>query len=91
MTANNSKGLIAWEHMNAATQLMHSAYGMIWGALWESNNFSDPIGVSDRMNKLINDVGELIDDMEHGTTELFRNSLDEFHDSLDDEKPATTE
>lgn len=84
MTANNSKGLIAWGHMNTATELMHQACGMIWGALWASDNINDPIGVSDRLNELMVDAKELTDDMQHGTRKLF-------HDSLDDEKPATAE
>lgn len=84
MTETSSKKLIAYGRMNTATQLMNSAYGMIWCALWASDNINDPIGVSDRLGKLLDDVGDLTAEMEHGTTELFRNFLD-------DEKPTTAE
>lgn len=84
MTANNSKGLIAWGHMHTASELMHSACEMIWDARWESDNINDPIGVSDRLNKLLVDAKELTTDMQRGTRKLF-------HNSLDDEKPTTTE
>lgn len=84
MTEGGSKKLIAWGHMNAATELMNIAYEMIWGAIWASDNTNDPIGVRDRLHKLIVDVKELTDDMDRGTSKLFQNLLD-------DEKPATTE
>lgn len=84
MTNSNSEKLIAWGHMNTATELMHQACGMIWGALWASDNINDPIRVSDRLNELMVDAKELTDDMQSGTRKLF-------HDSLDDEKLTTTE
>ena len=84
MTDDDSEKLIAWARMNAATELMNIAYEMIWGALWASDNTNDPIGVNDHLHKLIVDVGDLTDDMQHGTSKLFR-------DLLDDEKPTTAE
>lgn len=84
MTVNNRKDLIVWGHMHAATSLMNSAWELISDALFESENNGDPLRVSDRLRKLMNEAKKLTADMQHDTRKLF-------HDSLDDEKPATSE
>lgn len=77
MTKDDREKLIAWGHMHTASELMHSACEMIWDARWESDNINDPIGVSDRLNKLLVDAKELTTYMQRGTSKLFRNSLDD--------------
>lgn len=84
MTDDDSEILTAWGHMHAATQMMHSAWGMIFDAFCESNNSGDPLGFDDRLRKLMNEFKELTADMQCETSKLFRNSLD-------DEKPTTSE
>lgn len=84
MTEDESEKLIAWGHMNAATSLMRSAWGMIFEAFRQSRNSGDPLGFDDRLKKLMNDAKELTADMQCDTSKLFRNSLN-------NEKPATTE
>lgn len=84
MTEDESEKLIAWGHMQAATSLMRSAWGVIFEAYCESNNSGDPLGLDDRLKKLMNEAKELTADMQCETNKLFRNSLD-------DEKPTTTE
>lgn len=84
MTEDDSEKLTAWCHMYAATSLMNSAWELISKAFWKSYSSGDPIGVSDRMRKLMNDAEELTDDMQLGTEQFFQNLLS-------DEKPTTSE
>ncbi|NYI25801.1 hypothetical protein [Aeriscardovia aeriphila] len=84
MAETNSKKIIAWGHIYAATSLMNSAWEMISKAFWKSYSCGDPIGVSDRLRKLMNDAEELGIEMQLDTEQLFRNSLD-------DEQPTTAE
>lgn len=84
MTANNSKELTAWARMKTATQCMHGAWEMISDAFWESYNSGDPIGVSDRLEKLMYEAKKLTTDMQFDTEQLFQNLLS-------DEKPTTAE
>lgn len=84
MTEDESEKLIAWGHMQAATSLMRSAWGMIFEAFHESRNSGDPLGFDDRLRKLMNEAKELTADMQCDTNKLFHNSLDE-------EKPTTAE
>lgn len=84
MTEDDSEKLIAWGHMYTATSLMRSAWGMIFEAFRESNHSGDPIGVDDRLKKLMDEAKELTADMQCYTKKLFPNPLD-------DEKPTTSE
>lgn len=84
MTEDDREKLIAWGHMQAATSLMRSAWGMIFEAFCQSNHSGDPLGFDDRLKKLMNEVKELTADMQCETKKLFPNPLD-------DEKPTTTE
>ena len=84
MTEDESEILIAWGHMQAATSLMRSAWGMIFEAFRESSHSGDPLGVDDRLRKLMNEAKELTADMQCDTRKLFPNPLD-------DEKSTTAE
>lgn len=81
MTETDSEKLIARCRMYAATQLMHSAWEMIFDALWDSKESGDLLGVSDRLERLQNDAIELTADMQRDTNKLFQNPPD-------DEKPT---
>ena len=76
MTEDDREILTAWGHMHAATSLMNSAWQMVSDALWESENNGDPLGVSDRLRKLMNEAKNLTADMKCYTRKLSRNSRD---------------
>lgn len=84
MTEDDSEKLIAWGHMHAATNLMRNAWEIIFEAFRESNHSGNPLGFDDRLRKLMNEAKELTADMQIDTNKLFRNTLD-------DEKPTTSE
>lgn len=84
MAETDSEKLIAWGHIYAATSLMNSAWEMISKAFWKSYSCGDPIGVSGRLRKLMNDAEELGIEMQLNTEQLFQNLLS-------DEKHTTAE
>lgn len=84
MAETDSEKLVAWCHMYAATSLMNSAWELISKAFWKSYSCGDPIGVSARLRKLMNDAEELGIKMQLDTEQLFQNSLN-------NEKPTTAE